>query len=163
VNAPEAIQSFIESRLSDWPGLPDLSISTLSEMVGAPTAREDAPLGSSTALRHVFELRDRNNASLFAWERNGHVVLIEISPPPGLEALEGLPEPTAILPQEIRIEGAYAHEYFFADRGLLLTIARSLESGDDRLVRCRGIRPMPPTARAPEPDIYQPLATRIKW
>ena len=162
MNAPEAIQSFIESRLSDWRGLPDLTISALSRIVGAPTVREDGPLGTSTAMRHTFELRHRN-ASLFAWERNGHVVLIEIWPPPGLEALEGLPEPTAILPQEIRLEGAYAHEYFFADRGLLLTIARSLESGDDRLVRCRGIRPMPPTARAPEPDIYQPLATRIKW
>jgi hypothetical protein len=162
VNAPEAIQSFIEGRLSDWRGLPNLTIPALSEIVGAPTARENAPLGSSTALRHAFELRDRN-ASLFAWERNGHVVLIEISPPPGLEALDSLPEPTALLPQEIRIEGAYAHEYFFADRGLLVTIARPLENGADRLVRCRGIRPLPPTARAPEPDIYQPLATRIKW
>lgn len=163
MNAAEAIRSFIAGRLSEWQGLPQLTIPALSEIVGATTSSEVTPLGASVTTRYTFDLPSRK-ATLFAWERNAHIVLIEISPPPGLEALEGLPSPSAILPQEIRIEGAYAHEYFFAERGLLLTIARPLEEGgEDRVARCRGIRPMPPTSRAPDPDIYLPLSARIRW
>jgi hypothetical protein len=163
VNATEAIQCFIEGRLSEWPGLPLLTIAALSEILGTPVHRESAPLGASTALRHTFELRDRT-AAVFAFERDAHVVMIEISPPPGHNALEKLPEPTTVLPQEIRIEGAYAHEYFYAERGMLLTVAQSLEEpGRVWLVRCRGIRAVPATTRTPEPDLFAPLATRVRW
>ncbi len=159
----EAIRNFIEGRLADWQGLPLLTVGGLSEILGAPVRHAEAPLGTATAPRYTFELRERD-ASLFAHEANAHIVLVEISPPPGLDALEGLPEPTAVLPQEIRIDRAYAHEYFYAERGLLLTIAKPFEAHvEDRLVRCRGIRPLPPTARTPGPDLYAPLATRIKW
>lgn len=163
MNASEAIQHFIEGRLSEWPGLPRLTIPALSGILGGASGGEIGTLGASPAKRYAFHVSSRN-ATLFAWERDAHVILVEISPPPGLAALDGLPAPTAILPQEIRIEGAYAHEYFFAERGLLLTIARPLEEGgEDRLARCRGVGPMPPTTRAPGPDLYMPLSARIRW
>ncbi len=157
----DAVRPLIEGRLHDWTGLPVMTPADLQAAIGPAAQREEVTLGTEPAVRFAFRIHDTE--TLFGFERHGHIVMLEVSPPPDIGALAMLPAPTATLPQEIRIEGAYAHEMLWATRGLWLTVARPLEgSAPDRLVRCRGIRPLAPNDRLP-PDLYRPLATRVKW
>ena len=67
------------------------------------------------------------------------------------------------------LEDAYAHEYLWCARGLVLTVAVPLGGLDDeddgvpeRIVRCRGLRPL---ARVGDfgPAYYRPLDSRVRW
>ena len=163
MTAVAAIRTFIEGRLDRWNGLPAIRASELVDSLGQPVQREEVTLGAYPALRLTFAVPDRA-ATLHAYERGGQVVMVERSPPPDITAMESLPEPSAVMPQEVHIDQSYAHEVLYCERGLLLTIAEPLDgSGRKRLVRCRGIRPLPPTARTPGADLYIPLDARIKW
>ena len=157
------IQTLAEGRLERWTGLPELLVSDLIDAAGQPIRSEEVTLGAYPAVRHDFAI-PHGTGTLVAFHRGGRVVMLEVVPPPDIGAMSGLPEPTAVLPQEIRVEGAYAHEYFWAERGLLLTLAQRFDSArPERLVRCRGVHPLPPTVRTPGPDVYVPLDARIKW
>jgi hypothetical protein len=101
--------------------------------------------------------------TLAIFVRHGRVIMVEVLPPPGMEAVADLPEPTVVLPQEIELEDAYAHEYLWAERGLLLTLAQPFDLPEpDRLVRCRGIRPLA-HRRELGAELYMPLDTQVKW
>ena len=162
MDAEAALSAFVSGRLADWPGLPALSTAELQSLYGPPVDRRQVTLGAYPAWRLELAPTEEGR-TLAAYERGGEIVLVEVEPPPGLSALAGLPEPTAILPQEIDVEGAYAHEYLYGERGLMVTVAQRLDrSAPDQIVRCRGIRPLPPSGR-PGAELYMPLDTQIKW
>lgn len=158
----EDLKPFVEGDLRSWRGLPTASSSDLDHVLGRPEKREVSKLGYHPAERYVYAL-DVATRGLMAYVRDNRVVLIEAIQPPPISAIEDLPKPCGIKPQEILVPNAYAHEYVYCEIGLILTIARALK-GDapDLLARCRGIRPI---AAADEfgPDYYKPFEDQIAW
>ncbi len=152
---------FLAGDLARWQGLPAVSPGELEAALGGAEERATVNLGAFPAERLRFALpADR---TLLAYVRYGQVVMVEILPPGDFSAVAALPPPSAILPQEIAVEGAYAHEYLYAGQGLLLTVAEDLNHAvPDRLVRCRGIRPV----SGPQelgPELYWPQDLDVKW
>jgi hypothetical protein len=155
--------------LAKWQGLPAISASELETSLGKAAEQETVTLGAYPAERLRFS--QPGGHTLLAYVRHGQVVMVEVLPPPDSSVLATLPEPTAILPQEIDVAGAYAHEYLYAEQGLLLTVAQDLKQATrhrgvgamrHQLVRCRGIRPLS-HPRALGAELYRPLDLDVKW
>lgn len=158
----ERLEPFTAGRLTAWQGLPEIRTGDLAALLGEPLERTTVKVGAYPAQRWRFQA-GRGRASLVAFTRDDRVFMVEVSPPPDRAALEGLPEPTAVLPQEISVEGAYAHEFLYAERGLVVTLAQQFgESEPRQLLRCRGIRPLEGRKQF-GPELYMPLDTDIKW
>jgi hypothetical protein len=158
----DQLDSLLLGNLSKWKGLPIISITELEDLLGRTGESKTARLGAYPAQRLEFP-HQRGDRTLIAYARHGQIVMVEMLPPPDSSALSGLPQPTAILPQEISVEGAYAHEYLYCERGLLLTVAQSFGRPEpDRLIRCRGIRPMLDRSQL-GPELYMPLDTEVNW
>lgn len=151
----------LSGDLAKWQGLPSISVSELEASLGEAEESETVTLGAYPAQR--LRLPQQGERTLLAYVRHGQVIMVEALPPPDYSALAALPEPTAILPQEIEVAGTYAHEYLYCERGLLLTVAQYLkQTAPDRLIRCRGIRPL---SRPQElgAELYRPLDLDVKW
>lgn len=161
-NFASELESLLFGNLMLWKGLPNISVIELEVLLGKTEESETVKLGAYPAQRLKFP-QQKGNRALMAYVRYGQVVMVEVLPPPDFNVLSGLPKPTTILPQEISVEGAYAHEYLYCERGLLLTVAQSFEKSEHhRLIRCRGIQPL----SSPDqlgPDLYMPLDTEVKW
>lgn len=153
------LQSFLESDLVAWKGLPLLTVETLTAVLGQPTKTEETKLGWYAANLHIYET-ESPAGGLAAYSRDSQVVMIEALIPPPLSAMEGLGEPSAVKPHEILVPGAYVHEYLYCQRGLVLSVAEPFEKGSPlRLVRCRGVYPM----NSPEefgPELYMAFEER---
>lgn len=158
----QAFHPLLAGELALWRGLPDATPEELAAALGEASAPETVTVGAYPAERLELRLRDEEPV-VAAFVRHGRVILVEVVPPPGMDAMAGLPEPTAVLPQEIEVEDAYAHEYLWAERGLLLTLAQAFDRPEpDRLVRCRGIRPIADRSGLGA-ELYMPLDTQVKW
>jgi len=158
----EALTAFLQGNLVAWSGLPTLSLDELQAALGTPQAHTVEELGYYPADRYVYRM-DVPTQGLIAYVRRNNVVLIEAIQPPDLSAAAGLPEPCGILPQEILVTDAYAHEYVYCEKGLVLTIARYLQATTpDKLIRCRGIAPLT-TVKQFGPDFYKPFEDRISF
>lgn len=73
----------------------------------------------------------------------GDVVLIETLLEPDASVLAELGPPSAAKAHEILVNDAYVHEWVYADRGLVLSVAEPFAAPTDRrVVRCRGVRPL---------------------
>ncbi|NNG16055.1 MAG: hypothetical protein HKM89_06195 [Gemmatimonadales bacterium] len=156
------LESLLAGDLAAWQGLPDIVVHDLEALFGDPVESSSVRVGAYSAQRLEFRA-GKGRRTLVAFARDERVFMVEVLPPPDRNALAGLPEPTAVLPQEIAVEGAYAHEVLHAERGLLLTMAQRFEEPEPRsLVRCRGIRPLV-DRRALGPELYMPLETDVKW
>jgi hypothetical protein len=151
----------LSGNLAQWQGLPVISAGDLEAALGQAAEHQTANLGAYPAERLRFP--QRGDRTLLAYVRHGEVIMVEVIPPGDASALAALGEPSAILPQEISIDGAYAHEYLYARQGLLLTVAEDLKhTAPDRLVRCRGIRPLsgPQELGA---ELYWPEDLDVRW
>lgn len=156
------LRPFLNHELLAWQGLPTITVAELSGTLGSPAETAIAALGFYAADRYTYPL-DVPSQGLVAYVRQNQVVLIEALIPPPLSAVEALPEPCGIKAQEIVVPNAYAHEYVYCDRGLVLTIAETLDHRiPNRLVRCRGI---PPIATADDfgPAYYKSFEDQIYW
>jgi hypothetical protein len=77
--------------------------------------------------------------------------------------MEGLGQPTAILPHEILSPGAYVHEYLYCKRGLVLSIAEPFQKEQPlKIVRARGVRPLDSPGEF-GPELYQPFQDQTVW
>ncbi|MEN8175527.1 MAG: hypothetical protein ABFS23_07175 [Pseudomonadota bacterium] len=147
-----------------WRGLPEASVQDFDAIFGPPIERETADLGSYPAVRHLYRADD--GTGLVLWSRDKHAVMVEALRAPPLSVLDELPAPSAVLPREIRVPDAYAHEYLYCPIGLILTVTVPLEPAGKEapsgIVRCRGIKPL---ARVEDfgPAYYLPLEDRIRW
>lgn len=157
-----ALEPLLEGDLAAWRGLPEVRVDEVAALLGDPRRSERTKVGAYPAQRLEFG-GEQGAAALIAFVRDDRVVMVEVQPPPDRRALEALPEPTAILPQEISAEGAYAHELLYAEHGLLVTLAEPLREPEPRRVlRCRGIRPLAGRAQL-GPELYLPLDTDTLW
>lgn len=160
--ARQALSRLLTGELADWHGLPPVQQADLVEAIGPPISATVVEVGALPADRLAFDVPGTSRR-LIAFARHGQVPMVEVEPPPDVAVLARLPAPSVILPQEIRVAGAYAHEYLYKERGLLLTIAERLDKGaPDTLVRCRGIRPLSPSEQLSS-DLYLPLDARVVW
>jgi hypothetical protein len=97
------------------------------------------------------------SGGLAAYVRGGDVIMLETLRPPPTEVLGELGEPDGILPQELFRSGSYVHEYVYATRGLLLSVAEQLRGPADlEVLRARGIKVLA-SVRDLGPDLYRPL------
>lgn len=134
------LRPFLYCDLAQWSGLPQLTLDDMVRTLGTPQAQTVEHLGYYPCERYCFPLATPTGG-LIAYTRQGNVVLVETVALPAPAIPAGLPEPCGQLPHELLIEGAYAHEYVYCEKGLVLTIARSLKNVEpDRLVRYRGVR-----------------------
>lgn len=82
---------------------------------------------------------------------------------PDINVLNQLGQPTAILADELFMEGYYVHEYLYCDRGLVLSVAESLSKAKRlRIVRSRGI----PVLDSPKdfgPNYYRSFEDDTVW
>jgi hypothetical protein len=162
VELRRTLEPLLAGDLVAWHGLPDIGLTDLEAALGEPVESGSVQVGAYRARRLEFSAAP-GRPTLAAFVRDERVFMVEVLPPPDISAVIGLPEPTAILPQEIAVDGAYAHEYLYGERGLVVTLAQELDEAEPRrVVRCRGIRPI---ARTEEfgPEYYTPLDTDIKW
>jgi hypothetical protein len=153
---------FLDGRLADWYGLPELRLDEMEAAFGQPAERSTVELGYYPAIQAVFP-HPGPSGGIIAYERAGTVVMIQALAPPPVALLAALGEPTTIVPHEILVPDAYAPEYLYGPRGLALTVAIPFDSKDPReIVRCRSVRPFA-TARDFGPDYYKPFEDRTHY
>jgi hypothetical protein len=160
MNLRTALEPMLHVDPAHWRGLPEASVEDFDALLGPPEERTEGTLGYYPATRCRY--RDKDGAGIILWARNDAAVMVEAMEAPPPSVLDDLPEPTIVLPQEILIPDAYAHEYLYCATGLVLTVAESLHGGADRIVRCRGVRPLT-SARDFGPAYYMPFEDQIAW
>ena len=159
----EALAPLLNLQLAEWRGLPSLTVRDLTARFGPPTASTVVELGYHPADRTTYS-SDAPSRGIVAYARGDEVVMIEAQSVPEDLPLSDLPDPDATLSQEIHISGAFAHEYLYAERGLLVTVAQDLAPPRAlRVVRVRGIGPLPPGTTTLGPDFYRRLDSRTKY
>jgi len=153
---------FLEGRLAGWHGVPELRLGDVEAAFGPPAERSTVELGYYPAERAVFPL-PVPSGGIIVYARAGAVVMIEAIVPPPVTVLATLGEPTAIVPHEILVPGAYAPVYLYGPRGLALTVAIPFGSQAPReIVHCRTVRPFA-TAQEFGPDYYKPFEDRVHF
>jgi hypothetical protein len=141
--------------LAAWHGLPPLPADAFDATLGAPAIVAEAELGGLPAERRAY-------GDVIVWARAGAIVMVEFAGAWRAATLDALESPCAILPNEILVQGGYAHEYLFCVRGLVATVVRPHDGGANRIVRLRGIAPI----AAPDEfarGYYQAFEDRIRW
>jgi len=143
---PHAIQAvferFIAGDATAWLGLPTVSEVDLDAALGPAEEASDAMLGWYPARRAVYRLAgSAGPADVAIYSRDGTVVMAEALSLPPLPPLDALGQPSDIKPHELLATDAYVHEYVYADRGLVLSVAQPFApDGAWRVVRYRTIQ-----------------------
>jgi hypothetical protein len=161
-DAAAALEPMLALDLPAWHGLPSLSVAAVDAALGSAESSEDTYLGSYAAQRRTYRL-DRPSGGLHAYSRDGQVVLVETlsAPPPAVLAELGLPSGTK--PHEILVDGAYVHEWVYAPRGLVLSVAEPFATPEDRrVVRARGLRPLE-SADEFGPEFHLAFEDQTSW
>lgn len=167
----DALEPMLHADPLRWRGLPHVTFTDLDALLGVPEESREAILGYYPAVRRRYsaERTPANNGpadggyGLVAWARAGEIVMVESLSQPSLSVLERLPEPSAVLAQEVLVPDAYAHEYLYCATGLVLTVAKPLRGkGASRIVRCRGVKPLASPAEF-GPEYYRRFEDRVRW
>jgi hypothetical protein len=158
-----ALAPLLRFDLLAFAGLPRVRAADIEALWGPPREVKEATLGRYPALRSTFP-RPEPCGGLHVYARGGDVLAVETVAPPPLGAMEGLGQPTAILPHELFADDAYVHEHLYAARGLVLSVTEPFEpeSAVPRIVRCRGVRPMA-SAKEYGPELYRSLDTAVLY
>lgn len=162
----DAIEPMLRVDPLRWHGLPRVTVADLDALLGAPEESAEAILGYYPALRRRYRAASGAASAdhgLVAWARTGEIVMVESLVQPAASVLEALPEPSAVLAQEILVPDSYAYEYLYCAKGLVLTVAKPLRGkATSRIVRCRGVKPLASAAEF-GPDYYRPFEDQVRW
>ncbi len=162
LNLRHALAPLLRLDLPRWHGLPQASAAQFDALFGAPDALREEMLGAYPALHRCYRT-DGAAGGLHVWLRGARAIMVQTVRPPDATVLAALPEPTAVLAHEIDLPDAYAHEYLYGPLGLVLTVAQAhRRTQPDRIVRCRGIRPLE-SSREFGPAYYLALEDRTHW
>ncbi|MEA3012192.1 MAG: hypothetical protein QOD42_737 [Sphingomonadales bacterium] len=159
MNAAALIRPLLSGTPAGWHGLPPVATGAFDAALGPPEAVADEDLGHYPAERRTYRVEGR---AVAVWARAGAVVMVEIAAPLPPSVLDGIEPPCAVLPNELLVEGGYAHEYLFCARGLVATFVESRAAGGDAIIRLRGIAPLA-TADEFGPALYKPFEDQIGW
>lgn len=162
MNLEMILDPLLRGDLTRWKGLPSVLTADFDALFGVAIEVEKGLLGHFPATRHVYT--DSNTgAGLILWTREDLAVMVETLTLPPASILAELPAPSAVLPQEILVPDAYAHEYLYCATGLVLTVARALRhDAPDRIVRCRGIKPLSDLREFGQ-AYYQEFDDQVRW
>jgi hypothetical protein len=144
---PSAIRSviarFLAGDATAWRGLPAIQEVDLDEALGPAQETSEAMLGWYPARRAVYRLAGVDGPSEVAiYSRDGNVMMAEALTLPQLPPLDALGRPSDIMPHELLATDAYVHEFVYADRGLVLSVAQPFAPDSAwHVVRYRTIRP----------------------
>ena len=156
------LDSLVRGDIDRWYGLPSVSIDEVKSILGKAEEVQEAAVGAHPAGLYRFS-HSPSGSKIDIYERHGMAIMVEVRPVPNVDLLSVLGAPTAVLPQELSIEGAYAHEYLYCDRGLLMTVAQDLSGKiPDKVIRLRGIKKM----KGPDElnsELYFPLDAQENW
>ena len=162
MNLSTALEPMLQIDPLNWNGLPSATMEQFDALFGPPVEETDSTLGYHPATRYHYRAEE-GVSELIVWAREGLAVMVETVKTPDVTVLEALPEPNAVLANEILLPDAYAHEYLYCSRGLILTVAQPYhENVANRIVRCRGIKPL---ASVEEfgPAYYQAFDDQVQW
>ena len=159
MNAADLFAPLVAGRPLDWRGLPPTAAAELDAVLGAPASLEEGLLGYYPAERRSYRTGE---AEILAWMRDGACVMVEVPVDLPAAALDGLEAPCAVLPQEIEVEGGYAHELVYCGRGLVATVVEPFVKGKgEQVVRLRGIAPIA-SRDGFGPDLYRSLEDQTR-
>ncbi|MGB7921937.1 MAG: hypothetical protein WCF57_01700 [Pyrinomonadaceae bacterium] len=157
------LDPFLNWNLAAWQGLPELPVQALNRLFAAPASEETAELGWYPAQRLEYPVDNVPSGGLVAYARDNRVRLIEAIVPPPSSVIDTLEEPSAILPNEISVQGAYVPEYLYCQRGLVLSVARPFDETQPlRVLRCRGIHPIERPDQF-DTELYRSEQTKTFW
>lgn len=162
MNLQTALDPMLRIDPLNWQGLPAATAAQFDQLFGAPSERIETVLGCFPTTRLSYPVKFPAGM-LSVWVRDGNAVMIEIQKQPKLSVLSSLPEPSAVLPNEILLPAAYAHEYLYCDLGLVLTVAQPYKIGDEQYIaRCRGLKILT-SVRDFGPAYYQAFDDQVQW
>jgi hypothetical protein len=157
------LDPLLKLRLADWHGPWPLLLDQLDELLGPRSEPAEVELGYHPAQAHTYK-PDGADRAIVAYARGAEVIMLEVTPVPEDLALDELGEPDARLSQEISVPGAFAHEFLYAERGLLVTVAQDLlPPRHSRVLRVRAIQPVPAGTTVLGAELYRRLDTRTKF
>jgi hypothetical protein len=159
MNAADIIRPLLSGVPAGWRGLPPVATDAFDAVLGPPAAAAREDLGYYPADRLTYCASGRE---IIVWAREGAVVMVEAAAALPGSALDALGAPSAVLPNEILVEGGYAHEYLYCRRGLVATVVQPYRTGERKVVRLRGIAPLG-RAEALGPDLYKAFEDRTSW
>jgi hypothetical protein len=159
MNAADLLRPLLSGTPAGWRGLPRLATDAFDAALGPPVAVACEDLGYYPAERRTYCV---GGHEVFVWAREGAAVMVEVAVALPESALGALGAPSAVLPNEILVEGGYAHEYLYCPRGLVATVVQPYRAGALKIVRLRGVAPLDrPDAFGP--DLYKAFEDRVSW
>lgn len=156
------LEQFTQLDLKSWDGLPSDMLNAYTEVLGSSPVPQDTTVGAFAAQLYQYEL-SATQKKLNVYQRNGVVFMIGLDTNIDQKILETLGEPCAILSQELYIEDAYAHEYLYCEKGLLITALQVF--GQDQPTKVTRVRTFAPvkTAKEVKSELYYPLDAQEKF
>ena len=155
-------QPFIDLELKKWKGLGFYTIDEFSELFGQLEEVRDSKVGYFPAICYQYHV-DNVKYPLKIYERGGIAIMLEIEAILDIALLDDLEEPSVILLPELSIEEAYAHEYLYCNRGLLITVLEyDNPTRKNEIMRIRGFGTID-AVRDLKSDLYYPLDNQIKF
>lgn len=156
------MEPFMTLNFGSWTGLPLCHVSDFTALYSQPTQVKDATVGAFPAKLYTYEVAGMEN-ELKVYERYGNVLMVELNKVLELDFISDLGTPSEILPQEIFLENAYAHEYLYTQKGLLITVLQHFNKNDAKeITRFRTFRPIE-KAEDLDSELYYPLDNEINW
>jgi hypothetical protein len=158
-----AVGALLDFRLAEWNGLPSCLTGEIAAILSAPSTASDSHLGAYPALREEYPAPAFPAGGLLVYSRAHRVLVIETAEPPPIEAMETLGQPDIHKPAEFSLTGYFVREFLYCHRGLVFSVAESLDPAAEprvKIARCRGIRSL----AAPHEygaDYYLALRNRV--
>jgi hypothetical protein len=140
-----SLNEFLEFRLVEWSGLIPCLTKDIAAIFGVPSTVENVYLGAYPALRETYAVPTSPATGLIIYSRALRVIVVETAKPPPPETLALLGSPDARKAPEFGRPGYFLQEYLYCRRGLVLSVAKSLDTSTEsclKILRCRGIQPL---------------------
>ena len=138
-----ALGALLDFRLVEWNGLPPCLSSDIASSLGVAVTASDGYLGAYPAVRETYVAPASAAGGLVVYSRAHRVIVVETIEPPPVEAMKPLDAPDIRKPPEFSLAGYSLREFLYLRRGLVLSVAESLMTDVQPMVkiaRCRGIR-----------------------
>lgn len=138
----KALRRLLGFRLVEWVGLPPCIVSDIDRIFGPASTVCDRDVGTYPALCGSYSVPTSAATGLIVYSRAHRVVAIETAEAPPVTAMDSLGQPDICKPPELSLPGYLVREHLYCHRGLVLSVAKSLDSTTNqvKIARCRGIR-----------------------
>ena len=156
------LSAFLNADYPAWKGLTALTDKQLKKILGEPTLTENVHLGYYAAQKWSFPLSVASGG-LYAYIREGEVIMIEAMATSHYDLISRLPPPCGEKVQEILLTGAYVSEQLYCQNGLILSVAAFFDTTrSPQIVRIRSIQPFD-NPNAFDTRFYKAFEDQMSW